>query len=159
MHYGEYHKINFLPLFSFWALGLETMNKYHLFLFCPDRFLKSLSLFCFLFCPHFLTWSLKHQTCMLSHFSCVWLFVTPWTVAHQPPLSMGLSRQEYWNGLPCLPSEDLSNPRIKPITLMSPALRGVFFTISTLKHQRHILNIWIKEWTNEQPGSSSPHKS
>ena len=32
--------------------------------------------------------------------SCVWLFVTPWTVAHQAPLSMGFSRQEYWTGLP-----------------------------------------------------------
>ena len=33
-------------------------------------------------------------------FSCVRLFVTPWTVAHQAPLSMGVSRQEYWNGQP-----------------------------------------------------------
>ena len=32
--------------------------------------------------------------------SCVWLFATPWTVAHQAPLSMGCSRQEYWSGLP-----------------------------------------------------------
>ena len=39
--------------------------------------------------------------CMLSHFSCVWLFPTPWTVACQAPLSMGFSRQEYWSGLPC----------------------------------------------------------
>ena len=35
---------------------------------------------------------------MLSHFSQVWLFVTLWTVACQTPLSMGFSRQEYWNG-------------------------------------------------------------
>ena len=32
--------------------------------------------------------------------SCVQLFATPWTVAHQAPLSMGFSRQEYWSGLP-----------------------------------------------------------
>ena len=32
--------------------------------------------------------------------SCVWLFVTPWTVAHQAPLSMGFPRQKYWSGLP-----------------------------------------------------------
>ena len=32
--------------------------------------------------------------------SCVQLFVTPWTVAHQTPPSMAFSRQEYWNGLP-----------------------------------------------------------
>ena len=35
--------------------------------------------------------------------SHVQLFLTPWTVAHQAPLSMGFSRQEYWSGLPCPP--------------------------------------------------------
>ena len=40
-------------------------------------------------------------------FSRVWLFTTPWTVAHQPPPSMGFSRQEYWSGLP-LPSPPVS---------------------------------------------------
>ena len=40
---------------------------------------------------------------MLSHFSRVWLFVTLWTIAHQAPLSMGFSRQEYWSGLPFPP--------------------------------------------------------
>ena len=44
---------------------------------------------------------------MLSCFSCVWLFATLWTEAHQAPLSMGFSRQEYWSGLPCPPPEDL----------------------------------------------------
>ena len=53
-------------------------------------------------------------------------FVTLWTIAHQAPLSMGFSRQEYWSGLPCLPPGDLPNPGIKP---MSPALAGGFFTI------------------------------
>ena len=38
------------------------------------------------------------QACVLSRFSCVRLFATPWTVAHQGPLSMGFSRQEYWSG-------------------------------------------------------------
>ena len=41
--------------------------------------------------------------CVLSHFSCVWLFATTWTVARQAPLSMGFSRQEYWSGLSCPP--------------------------------------------------------
>ena len=45
------------------------------------------------------------HTCVLSHFSCVQVFATLWTVAHQAPLSMGLSRQEYWSGLPCYPPE------------------------------------------------------
>jgi len=39
---------------------------------------------------------------VLSRFSCVWLFATLWTVAHQAPLSMGFSRKEYCSGLPCL---------------------------------------------------------
>jgi len=51
---------------------------------------------------------------MLSHFSCVRLFVTLWTVAHQAPLSMGFSRQEYWSGLPFLSLGDLSDPGIEP---------------------------------------------
>ena len=38
--------------------------------------------------------------CVQSHFSCVWLFVTLWTITHQAPLSMGFSRQEYWSRLP-----------------------------------------------------------
>ena len=44
---------------------------------------------------------------MLSHFSCVQLCATLWTAAHQAPLSMGFSRQEYWSGLPCPPPGDL----------------------------------------------------
>ena len=45
----------------------------------------------------------------------------PWTAAHQAPLSMGFSRQEYWSGLPCPPPGDLPNPGIKP---RSPAWHG-----------------------------------
>ena len=68
--------------------------------------------------------------CELSHFSCIWLFATPWTVAYQASLSMGLSRQEYWNGLPCPPPEDLPDSRTEPASLMSPVLAGGFFTTS-----------------------------
>ena len=46
---------------------------------------------------------------MLSHFSCVRLFVTLWIVALQAPLSMGF----FWSGLPCPPSGDLPGPEIK----------------------------------------------
>ena len=54
--------------------------------------------------------------------SChVQLFVTLWTVALQAPLSMGLSRQEYWSGFPCSPSGDLPNPGIEP---QSPTLQA-----------------------------------
>ena len=64
----------------------------------------------------------------LSCFSCVQLFATLWTVAHQAPLSMRFSRQEYWSGLPCPPPGDLPDPGIKPKSLASPALAGRFFT-------------------------------
>jgi len=53
-------------------------------------------------------------------------------VAPQAPLSMGFSRQEYWNGLPLPPPGDLPNPRMEPTYLMSPALVGWFFTTSTI---------------------------
>ena len=52
------------------------------------------------------------------------LFVIPWTASYQTPLSMGFSRQEYWNGLPLPSPGDLSDPGIKPVC---PALAGGFF--------------------------------
>ena len=65
--------------------------------------------------------------CVLSFFSCVRLFASLWTVTHQAPLSMGLSRQEYWSGLPCPSPEDLPCPGIKPTCLIPPAFdRGSF---------------------------------
>ena len=63
---------------------------------------------------------------MLSHFSHVQLFATPWTVAHQAPLSMGSSRQEYWNGSACPPPGNLPDSGIEPASLMPPALAGRF---------------------------------
>ena len=57
-------------------------------------------------------------------FSPVLLFVTPWTVAHQAPPSMGFSTQEYWSGLPFPSPGDLPDPGIKPRfpTLQADAL-------------------------------------
>ena len=51
---------------------------------------------------------------------------------YSPPgsLSMGFSRQKYWSGLPCPPPGDLPDPRTGPVSLMSPALAGRFFTTS-----------------------------
>ena len=54
--------------------------------------------------------------------------VTPWTEAHQVPLSMGFSRQEYWSGFPCPPPGDLPDPGIEPAF---PALVGGFFTTAS----------------------------
>ena len=61
----------------------------------------------------------KHQYSMLlllllSRFSRVRLFATPWTVAYQAPPSMGFSWQEYWSGLPFPSPGDLPNPGIEP---------------------------------------------
>ena len=79
-------------------------------------------------CPHSLTtrWAegceekkksqgdqMIYSVCSQS-LSCVRLFVTPWTVAHQSPLSMGFSRQEYQSGSPYPTPGDLPNPGIKP---------------------------------------------
>ena len=70
------------------------------------------------------------HACVLSHFSCVRLLATPWTVACQASLSMGFSRQEYWTGLPFPSPGDLPDPGIEPPSLMSPALVGGFFATS-----------------------------
>ena len=59
--------------------------------------------------------------CYTQSLSLVRLFVTPWTVARQAPLSMGFPRQEYWSGLPFPPPEDLPNPGIE---LTSPTLQA-----------------------------------
>ena len=63
--------------------------------------------------PLFL-WIMLLCMCVLSCFSCVQFFVTPWTVARQAPLSMGFCRQEYWSGLPCSPPGDLPDPGFEP---------------------------------------------
>ena len=55
------------------------------------------------------------------------LFVIPWTEAHQAPLSMEFSMQEYWSGLPFPTPGDLSEPGTESVSLVSPALAGGFF--------------------------------
>ena len=65
--------------------------------------------------------------CVLSR---VRFFVILWTAAHQAPLSMGFSWQEYWSGLPCPPPGDLPDPRMEPMSLAFPALAGVLYQLS-----------------------------
>ena len=65
---------------------------------------------------------------MLSCSSRDCLFVTLWSVARQAPLSMGFSRREHCSGLPFPSPEDLSDLGSEPMSLMSPALAGWFFT-------------------------------
>ena len=70
--------------------------------------------------------------CMCSVTSVVFDSATPWTVSpwglHGTPLSMGFSRQEHWNGMPCPLPGHLPNPGIEPVSVMSSALAGRFFT-------------------------------
>ena len=70
------------------------------------------------------------HACLLSH---VWLFATPWTVAHQAPLSMRFSRQEYWSGLPFSFPGDLTHLRIESTSFAFPVLAGTFFTTEPLR--------------------------
>ena len=57
---------------------------------------------------------LSNPVCVLYVLSHVWLSATPQTMARQAPLSTGLSRQEYWSGLPFLSPGDLPDPGIEP---------------------------------------------
>ena len=66
---------------------------------------------------------------MVSHVSHVPLFETLWTIAHQAPLSMGLSRQEYWNELPYPSPCDLPNPGIEPVSYVSCVGRQVLYQL------------------------------
>ena len=88
------------------------------------------------------------MVCVLSH---VWLFVTPWTVAHQALLSMKFSRQEYWNRLPFPTPGDLSNPGIKPMSSVFSALAGGFFTTEP---PRSILSGTVGTWNGAWPQGS-----
>ena len=95
---------------------------------------------------------------------CAWLLVAPWTVAHQLPLSVGFSRQEYWNGLPFSSPGNLPDPGIKPrsLTLQADSLPSEP-RVTTLKVTEEDLNPALtltcallqfttkaKVWTNKQ---------
>ena len=79
---------------------------------------------------------------------------TPWTVAKQAPLSMRFLRQEYWSGLPLLPPGDLPDPGMEPMSLVSPAMAGRFFTteppekpsISPKGNSTSILHTFKNKW-------------
>ena len=72
---------------------------------------------------HFGGW-LGSSSPQLSHFSCFWLFETPWTVACQYPLPMEFFKQEYWRGLPCPLPGDLSDPGFQPMSPVATILQA-----------------------------------
>ena len=104
--------------------ALWTVHFFSTFLtlVCDSTYL--FRLFGFLLTSHHFGINLR---AVLSRFSRVRLFVTPWTIAHQAPLSMAFSRQKYWSGLPCLPPGGLPDPGVRPVPLISPALADGFF--------------------------------
>ena len=67
----------------------------------------------------------QRNECMLSR---VQFFGNPWTVAHQAPMTMEFSRQEYWVGLPFPSQGDLPNPGTELLSPVSPVFAGRFFT-------------------------------
>ena len=79
-------------------------------------------------CKHAPLVSGRVHACLLSLFSCAGPYVTPWTAAPQAPLSMGISRQEYWSELPFPSPGDLPNLGIEPASLRSPAFASGLFT-------------------------------
>ena len=89
----------------------------------------------------------------LSH---VRLFATPWTIAHQAPLSVGFPRQEYWSGLPCPSQGDLPDPGIEYV---SRTLAGRCYTtespgepmLSTTSLYFHVSSLLSLSFSPEAP--------
>ena len=67
----------------------------------------------------------------ISTLSCVWLFVTPWTIAFQVPLSMGFPRQGYWSGLSFPSPGDLPGSGSESASPVSPAMAGRLYNCAT----------------------------
>ena len=82
---------------------------------------------------------------VLSHFSCVQLFATPWTIARQASLSVGFPRQEYWSELPFPPPGDLPDPGICLVSLSFPELADGFFTTSATWEVSYLFVMTSKE--------------
>ena len=93
---------------------------------------------------------------LLSCFSRVWLCVILWTIAHQAPLSMGFSSQEYQSGLPCPPPGHFPDPVIELASLRSPPLAGRFFTTAAAAKLLQSCLTLCNPIDGSPPGSSTP---
>ena len=101
---------------------------------------------------------------MLSHFSCVWLFVTLSTIACQASMSMKFSRQEYWSELPWPPPGDLPNPGTEPVSPVAPALQvdslllshqgRPYMTFSSVQSLSRV-RLFVTPWTAAHQASLS----
>ena len=96
------------------------------------------------------------RACVCCRFARVQLFTTSWTVAHQAPLSMGFSRQEYWSGLPCPPPGDLPDPEIEPGSPAAPALQVDSLLLSHQGSHWHLTSYQATLLTMPPPSSPWP---
>ena len=148
---------------AYWMKICRTsLHKHHFYKARNSSELTGFSCFLWLFtfyvsvknCVCFYESCLIVQFCVLSLFSSVRLFMTPWTVAHKALLSVGFSKQEYWSGLLCPPPGDLPHPGIEPMSLMSPTLAGEFYTTSTtwkaLGHVSDAKYMFVSLYADEQ---------
>ena len=91
--------------------------------------------------------------------SCVWLFVTAWTIACQASLSMGFSRQQYWNGLLFPTPGDLPNPRIKTTSPVSPYWASlVAQSVKNLPAMQET-QVWSLGWEDPLEKGMTTHSS
>ena len=102
------------PFFIKWPLLFRQRSFDYI---CMSLFLGSV------FCCRGICSAVSLQLCLI--------LCAPRTVAHQPPLSMGFSKQEYWDGLPFPPPGDLPHQRMKLMSLVSSVWACVFFTSCT----------------------------
>ena len=120
--------IPFKGYFSSW--NFSKANWWYFY--CSPWHDRKYSLKCFCQLPSTISFLLARLlvTCVLVAQSCP-ILCNPVDWARQTPLSVGFSRQEYWNGLPCLPPGDLPDPGFEPASLVFLALGGRFFTTDT----------------------------
>ena len=93
----------------------------------------------------FLHFSDSKERKKVKSLSCVQLFATPWTIAHQDPLSMEFSRQEHWSGLPFPSLGDLPDPGIEPTVAVGCSGRcsGIFIIGTTwLPYRQRSRCVW-----------------
>ena len=91
--------------------------------------------------------------CFLSYFSLTWLYATLWALAHQIPLSMGFSRQEYWNGMPCPLPGGSSQPRDQtPVSYVSCIGRQV---LAPPGKPTHTIRTHSRGWTEKHKWNNS----
>ena len=89
------------------------------------------------------------HVCMLSSSVTPTSFITPWTVAHQAPLSMGFPRQEYWSGWPIPSSGDLPDPGMESTSPVSSVCRWILYYGATWKPpQVHVFFPVLGNWTS-----------